>query len=343
MLRNSERSTFKKCRFLWDISYNRRLAPNVSQPALRFGTLVHSALALHYPVGKKRGKNPVTEFERLYQADLEESYEFGWRDEDGRWNDAGELGVAMLTGYLGEYGNDDRWEVLVTEHPYRVVVMHPLCGICQQEIYEGDCDAQCSGPKYVPWFAQTGVLDGVWKKLDEKRDYNIIVDHKTAKAISTRHLVMDDQAGSYWTWGYDSMIAEGLLKANVKLRGMMFNFLRKAIPDERPRNEAGHYLNKDGSVSKKQPSALFLRHYTFRDEFDRQEQRRRAMGEYKEIEMIRAGKLAISKSPGQMTCSGCWLLDACELHEVNGDWEEFLRQTTRLWNPYDAQEVMMGR
>lgn len=342
MLRNSERSAFKQCRFLWDIAYNRRLKPIHAMPALRFGNLMHQALAAYYVVGVKRGKNPVDEFTRLYERDLQESYEFGFKDEDGKWNDAGELGVAMLTNYLNTYGKDEDWEVLVTEHPYRVVVNHPLCAICGQEIYEGDCSAQCPGPVYRPWFAQTGILDGVWRHRS-KKDHTVVVDHKTAASISTSYLVMDDQAGSYWTWGVDYLWEAGLLKKGTKLNGMMFNFMRKAMPDERPKNEAGQSLNKDGSVSKVQPSPYFVRHYTWRDEYDRQMQRVRAMAEYAEMEKIRNGEATAYKSPGRMTCAGCWLLDACELHETGNDWESFLRQTTQTWEPYAAQEIELGR
>jgi len=322
MLRNSERGTFKKCRWLWDISYNRQRSTKISAPPLRYGTLIHESLARYYIKGVKRGVNPIKTFERLYAKDVEEAYEFGWRDDDGKWFDARELGVTMLTAYLEEYGKDEEWEVLVTEHPYATVVLHPVTG--------------------KPWFKQVGTLDGVWKHRS-KKDYTVIVDHKTAASISTGYLVLDDQAGSYWTWGVDYLHQNGLLDPKLKLNGMMFNFLRKATPDERPRDEQGYYLNKDGSVSKKQPAALFLRHYTWRDEFDRNMQRKSAMAEFREMEMARAGELSMYKTPGKMNCGGCWLLDACELHETGNDWETFLSQTSRGWNPYDAQEIMMGR
>lgn len=291
-------------------------------PALRFGTLVHESLAAYYIVGVKRGPNPVVTFEKLYERDLEEAFEFGWRDEDGKWNDAGELGVNMLTNYLNEYGSDDEWEVLVTEHPYRTMVHHPETG--------------------HPWFAQTGILDGVWRHR-RKKEHTVVVDHKTAKSINTRYLVMDDQAGSYWTWGVDFLREVELLAPGTNLNGMMFNFLRKAMKDERPQNDKGQYLNKNGSVSKQQPSPYFERHFTWRDEFDREEQRRRAMDEWREMELVREGKLGVTKSPNGPNCNSCWLLDACELHETGNDWEAFLSQTTKPWEPYDAHEIAMGR
>ena len=334
-LRNSERGAFKKCRWLWDISYNRHLSAKTSVPALRFGTLIHESLAPYYKVGVKRGPNPIVTFERLYKADVKKAYSFGWRDEDGKWSDAGELGVAMLTNYLNTYGSDEDWEVLVTEHPYQTIVNHPETG--------------------KPWFQQVGILDGVWRHRS-KKDTTIIIDHKTAASINTRYLALDDQAGSYWTWGVDYLYAKKLLSPGVKLNGMIFNFLRKAMPDERPTNELGQHLNKPtakekkefgpdypGSVSKVQPPPYFLRHYTWRDEYDREMQRTSATAEYAEIEAIRSGKMAIYKTPGAMTCGGCWLLDACELHETGNDWEEFLSQTSQGWEPYDQHSIEIGR
>lgn len=302
---------------------------------MRFGTLIHESFAPYYKVGVKRGPNPVTTFERLYEKDKAEAEAFGWRDEDGKWFNAGELGVSMLTNYLNLYGSDEDWEVLVTEHPYVATVLHPDTG--------------------KPWFIQTGILDGVWRHRS-KTKHTIVADHKTASTINKRYLAMDDQAGSYWTWGVDFLYHSGLLDPKVKLDGMMFNFLRKTMGDDRPKNDLGQSLNKPtakelkefgpdypGSVSKKQPALSFDRHYTWRDEFDRDMQRTRAMGEYREMEMVRSGELAISKTPSAQNCNGCWLLDACELHETGNDWEEFLSQTTKTWEPYAQHEIAMGR
>ena len=47
MLRNSERGALKKCEFLWDLTYNQHLKPQRDTPALRFGSLIHKALAAY--------------------------------------------------------------------------------------------------------------------------------------------------------------------------------------------------------------------------------------------------------------------------------------------------------
>jgi len=302
---------------MWDKSYNEHIQAQYSAPALRFGTLIHRSLAGWYIPGIKRGVNPVDSFTKFYEEDVAASYETGFRDEDGVWWEAGELGVAMMSHYLEQYGKDSEWEVLVTEQPFRQVVNHPVTG--------------------KPWFIYAGVMDGVWRHRPSKRIY--VADHKTAKAIITKHLQLDDQAGGYWTFGVDWLYEKGYLKRGQILTGMLYNYMRKAMKDQRPQDEAGHYLNKDGSVSKQQPSAYFQRPIILRSEVDREAVRERAMDQYREIEMVRAGELKAYKSPGQMTCNGCWLFDACELHETGNDWRTFLKQTSTAWDPYGEHEI----
>lgn len=328
MLRTSERGTLKGCEWRWDLEFNRRIKPQVSMPALRFGTLAHTAMAGWYVPGVKRGVSPVIGFERAYLE--EQAYvqqHFGARDEDGTWIDALELGVAMMENYLDEYGKDDLWEVLVTEKPFQVVVNDP------------DTDE--------PWFIYTGILDGVWRNRSTKDIW--IPDHKTTAGIGDsklNYLVLDDQAGAYWSWGVDYLAKEALLTKNQRLNGMLYNFLRKQKPDERPSkfvNGKRLYLNNDGSVSKKQPSPYFLRQPIFRDDYDRGQAKRRALIDMRRIEMLRAGELEITKNPGMFTCPGCWARDACELHETGGDFESFLKDSTRPWDPYAEHEVRDGR
>jgi hypothetical protein len=355
MLRNSERGTLKKCEFLWDLTYNRLLKPQTEMPALRFGSLIHQALAAYYVPGVKRGESPVTAFERAYAEDLKVNTElFGMRvEEDDVWVNALELGIAMMKNYLEEYGADDGWEVLVTEYPFEIVVHHPACELCgagtkrtlSAKVVAGCPD--CGGQGGQPWFLYVGVLDGVWRKRKDKTIW--IPDHKSTAGIgpkTTAHLQLDDQAGSYWSWGVDALVRAELLKKNQKLNGMLYNFMRKALPDERPSkiiNKKRVYLNKDGTVSLKQPSPYFLRQPIFRDEFDRAQAKHRSEVDFRRMELFRSGELEISKSPGMFTCPSCAMRDACELHETGADWESFISQTTKTWDPYAEHEVYDGR
>lgn len=338
MLRNSERSTAKRCEFLWELTYLQQLKPDSTMPALRFGTLAHKALADYYIPGVKRGEHPARAFERHYEADLKENETiFGMRvGEDEKWEDAAELGVAMFENYVDEYGKDEQWEVLVTEQPFRYLVYKP-----------GTEGHHYKQPE--PWFWAVGVLDGVWRNRSTKELW--IPDHKTIKGLSKdgrglKYLALDDQAGMYWSYGVDWLYQQGLLRPKQKLNGMLYNFLRKTMPDERPsRIEKGKrlYLNKDGSVSKQQPSPYFLRKPVFRDEYDREEAKRRIAIDFQRQAMLRSGQLEISKNPGQFTCPMCPMFDVCELHETGNDYKTFIKQTTKPWDPYAEHEIYAGR
>jgi hypothetical protein len=338
MLRNSERSTLKRCEWLWDMTYNQRLKPVTEMPALRYGSLVHKALADYYIPGVKRGPLPALNFKRHYDADMKRNEEiFGIRvSDDEKWVNAEELGVSMLENYIDEYGDDSVWEVLVTEHPFQTLVRRPKPTDYSHDWHEGD-----------PWFIYTGVLDGIWRHRVSKELW--IPDHKTTDGIGEKkwtHLALDDQAGGYWSWGLDYLYKEGFLKKNQQLHGMLYNLLRKALPDERASKFVGNarvYLNLDGTVSKRQPPAYFKRITVFRDEFDRDQARRRSMIDFQRIEMFRSGQLEISKTPGMFTCPMCPIRDACELHETGNDYGSFIKETTQGWDPYAEHEVYDGR
>jgi hypothetical protein len=186
------------------------------------------------------------------------------------------------------------------------------------------------------------VIDGLW--YDREKGYIFLMDHKTAIAIQTQYLSLDDQATAYWTWGWDWMVQAGLVDPDVKPAGMMYNILRKAIKDERPQNKDGHYLNKDGSVSKQQPSPYFVRQPVFRDWKEREKARERVLIEYADMERIRKeGIEQAYKNPSQFTCPSCWAFDICELDEVGAPGAEELKEAmTRSWEPYHQREVYAG-
>lgn len=339
MLRTSERTTLKKCEWLWDRTYNDRLKPHTDAPALRFGSLVHRALAAWYVPGVKRGTHPAVAFEAAYEDDMKENQEiFGMRvgeGDDERWENAHELGIAMMNNYVDEYGNDDRWEVLATEMPFRVLVTHEVR------------KAEWPHSKVEPWFYYTGVIDGLWRDRRDKKIW--IPDHKTTGGIGDKnwsHLVLDDQAGAYWSYGVDFLREKKILGPKQRLAGMMYNIMRKAMPDERASkliDGKRMYLNQDGTVSKKQPSPYFKRMPIFRDEHDREEVKYRAQVDYARIELFRRGQLPLTKNPGMFTCPMCPMRDACELHETGNDYLAFLEQTTKQWDPYSEHEVYEGR
>jgi len=355
MVRTSERASMKGCEFAWDLRFNKRLQPDYAAPALRFGTLIHKALAAYYVPGVKRGEHPAIAFERFYEEDLnKQGSHFGQRVDVGldeeKWVSALELGIAMMEHYIDVYGKDDEWEVIVTEFPFETVVY-------RKERDDGTWEHTMEGSDYTdgsgiswkaePVFKYVGVLDGVWRHRRTKELW--IPDHKTTAGIGEQkwtHLALDDQAGSYWTFGLDAIRANGWLKPNQQLHGMLYNLMRKALPDDRPflvENRQRFYLNQNGSISKRQPKEFFKRIPVFRDAYDGQMVRNRAVVDFKRMQMFRSGDLEITKHPGANTCPMCAFRDACELHETGGDWEEYLRMTTKTWDPYAEHEVYDGR
>lgn len=323
LLRTSERTTFLTCRVRWDFAYNQRLAPKTASPALRFGRLVHLAMAAYYKKGIKRGRRPALTFEKLYKAELEEQTAIGFIDEEGKWQDSLELGLTMLKGYVDHWGKDEEWEVLHTEVPFQVEVFHPKT------------------ERYL--FTYVGTLDGVWRNRSNKQIW--IPDHKTTAKDPTKQadaLVLDDQVAAYWTYGVDWLLAEGVLKPKDELRGMMFNFLKKQLPDTRERNAQGQYLNQNGSVSKQQPSPWYHRERTYRGDIERERARVRIVDQAHEMHLARQGKLPIYINPGpayKPNCQGCAFKDPCQLREAGANYKRLIKAQYEEWDPYSEHEL----
>ena len=128
------------------------------------------------------------------------------------------------------------------------------------------------------------------------------------------------------------------------LDGMLYTFMRKAKTDPRPRNSDGLCLNKDGSVSAKQPSPIFHRELIYRSESDRERARERAVREVRDMIRLRAAEVddpavAAYKAPHFINCAMCQYRDMCELHEIGQDWEGLRDVTMDKWDPYAAHEI----
>jgi hypothetical protein len=310
-LRNSERQTYINCRQKWWWAYGERWQPKVAGPALRFGTLIHQALELRYPPGTTRGPHPALSFERLYQEELAEATRMGFRDEDGKWMDAGELGVAMMTGFVEEYGDDDEWEVISSEMAFRTRISEDV--------------------------TMVGRLDGVWRS--RRTDHLLMVDWKTTAQFWGDFLPMDEQAGVYWAFAPAYLRKHGILRKGQSMKGILYTFLRKAMPDDRPKNDLGQSLNKDGTVSKRQPNPLFERHVTYRDRYDREQIRARVIEQAREMQLIKEGQLAVYKAPSIRNCGGCAFRNVCEMHETGADYAPLLRSFFQKHDPYDSYHL----
>lgn len=375
-VRSSARKSFNNCEWAWDLAYNKNVQPHETKSALRFGTLIHSALEKFYRSGTKRGPHPAKTFQRLYRADAAKHAEFGVYS-DEVWVNAYDLGTHMMRNYIDLYGKDERYKVIATEQPF------------QQPVYETHWKLTNERGKKVKRrvhrFTYMGVLDGIW--WDTEKERMLLVDHKTAATIKqlVAKLPWDLQSTAYWTWGVDWMVEQGMLKSHEQLDGLLFNIMAKSKgDDDRPRNAEGLALNKPtkpaliaawedhgmelpgrasvktlmdgltekgvdpwqyGEVSKRQGSELFMRFPSFRGESERELAREMAMADFLEMEEIRSGQRKPRKMypDGPFGCTACAYKDVCELHEVGEDWQELLEATMSGWDPYSEHEMAEAR
>jgi hypothetical protein len=327
MLRTSERRSYLRCRQAWWWEYVERLKPKDERKALAFGTLVHKALELYMPPGRKRGPHPAITFEALYAKHLADGgIGLGARgealdDEDakGDWTDGLALGQAMLNGYYDLYHeHDKRYEVLASEYSFKSPVL--------------DEDG-----KVIAYYV--GTFDGIWRDRGDKRKPLLLNDYKTAAQLDTSYLRLDEQANAYYTFGVDAMKRDGLLRDDASISTLLFNFLVKKMPDERPTDAEGRALNKDGSVSMRQPSVRYHREPVYRNDNCREQVMNRAIDQFIEMQLAREGEVPILKTPDRFSCGFCAYRDPCELHEIGEDYQEFIRLMYKTWSPYDAHVV----
>lgn len=362
--RNSERSTYRRCRLKWDWSYNLKLNPPRDKGALVLGRLAHKALEIRYPPGRKRGPHPAKTFEKLYRRG---DYDFSQWDEEGNKVDALELGLAMMNGYVAEYGADDHIEIIQPECTIQIDV----------------CDRQ--GNYICTW---VGTADAAYMDLARSSPRRKVVgalEHKTAKSIEEELTIVSgygEQALSY-TWALDMWLHHNdHLPADQHLDHVKFNWLKKALPDERPVNEHGQSLNmpkKDallnklmeigvscyssmkveelsallvkhkvnplllGEPSKRQPGKLFHRWNMDVSQGNLKEINRRIRAEAWEMAQVRAGKLPIIKNPTKDCKWDCPFQEACELHEMGAEFEDMLEMEFTTWNPYEDHELELEK
>jgi hypothetical protein len=277
----------------------------------------------------------------------------------------GELGPVLMDEYIDFWGEDNRWYVISTEQAFRIPVTDPKTGL---------------------QFTFVGVIDLVLRDRESgKRKEIWLMDHKTCKDDPTKKaaaLILDEQSSSYWKYGVMWLREQGIILPGTNLQGMLFNFLRKGMPDDRPVNALGQALNKPskeallaeakrrrldvqakltvpelinllgeesalqlGEVSKVQPSPLFHREFVYRGEYDGEMLHHRTLAQARRMHYMRTGKLDVEKTPGTLHsphCNWCEFRNMCELHETGGDWETVKKFEFSVWDPYAQHEIDNG-
>jgi hypothetical protein len=302
MLRTSERRAAKRCWQRYEWGNLEGLTTTDPSAALWFGSGVHDVLAYYYgKTGFRRNLDFLDVWEKWCDEGSDDGEYVGAAEYGDKFNlELRALGRAMLKGYHEHWGGDKDWDVIATERTFQVRIPMP----------DG------THVTYV------GTWDGVYRHRVTKKVR--LMEHKTAKAISNKHLSLDDQAGSYWAVAYTILAKEGILKPKQGIEGITYNYLRKALPDQRPRNKEGHYLNQDGRVSKSQPAPLFERFEIKRNARERAVQIQKIKNEVHHIRAIKDGSLPVTKNPTADCSWDCSFFQMCEVHDQGGTaWEEF--------------------
>jgi PD-(D/E)XK nuclease superfamily len=319
ILSTSERSSFLRCPWQWWHKYRMGYAPKgETADALWFGTGIHIALAEWYQKGKRRGPHPAETFDTWCAGeirDIKAAYAQGdWEEgsfDDAKYEDAHDLGVDMLEGYVDKYGKDEHWHIIAVETVFRVRVVR-----------EG---------KPVAIFRSA--WDGVFRDL---RDGEIwVLENKSAKAIQTNYLEHDNQGGSYFAVASAVLRSRGILGPDEKIAGVMYNFLRKSLKDDRPQNETGAYLNMDGSVSKKQPPPRFVRFPIDRSPGEVEGQMTRMANEVFVMNGVRSGAIPLLKNKTR-DCTWCEFSGPCKADDRGSPaYQALLDQHYVQSDPYD--------
>lgn len=314
IVRSHERITFKRCQKKWYWAWKLGLVPKTKVfGALDLGTWVHVALSIWYTQRPRRNNLP-----EIFKGVAEEATRDAPDLVADKAEELSQLGLAMMIAYSKHYGLDKNVRVIKAEIPLEfkfsndkgeIVAIHKL------------------KPDLVYVDSST---DEVW-----------LMEHKTASAIRHEHLVIDDQARPYGAMAERALKNIGAIGPNDKFRGIMYNFIRKALPDLRPTDAEGRYLNKNGSVSKSQPPPLFKRVPVVMGSGAKAQTLKRVraetifittMTELLRDKAIQAGNL--NKTPHSSCPKFCDYFTMCVLEEEGADIRAIQKSMYNRINPY---------
>lgn len=355
LLRTSERNDFKRCPWMWQETWGKGYGSRRVPTWAWFGTAIHAGLEARYPIGVKRGK--ISAMLEAFEESVGEETGRIWTEnpnailEEAEVVDAKELGRAMLLGYVEKYGEDTEWEVVHTEQPFQINVPDPNDESKVLVVYAGTWD----------FLGRNRSTKEFW-----------IWDHKTRKSFPQRWDFYDlnDQAGSYLWVAPEVLRHLGVFGKKDRIEGLVFNALKKHMPDNRPRNEQGLATNKPlkadyqavlddaeipygtrdpisvlhrlageagltvyGAVSKVQPAELFHRAEVYRSPLERVVQGQRVQQEAAWMDAVRTGKMPAFKVPTE-DCVRCKIFDYCMTHEQDPAEGAEMRAATMMPRDY---------
>jgi len=241
LIRSHEIMDYKRCPKMWYWKWRLGLVPKEkSFGALDLGTWLHDALAHWYMnyAGKHRtGAALAVCFDHFALKAIDSAPAKTPQHVVDKAQELYKLGQAMLISYAKEYQGDRNWIVIGAEIPLEVEIT--------------DKNDQTIGLYRLK-------LDLAIRERTTGKIW--IIEHKSAKTIRTEHLTIDGQARPYGALAEIAMRHVGVLSHTDVVEGILYNYLRKTMPDVREVDTKGLALNKDGTVSKRQPSPMFKRH-----------------------------------------------------------------------------------
>lgn len=252
LLRQSERAAFKRCQWAWYQEYVKGLRPLVEKAdAADFGTIGHVCLAEYYTgPGDKRGPHPAETWTKLAGEVRTNIRSAGDEEHAAQWDDFYELGLELLDAYIERYQGDPHWDVIVDGAERRFDVLIPDVRVPRQETNKGR-------RVYTPIVKLVGTIDLCVRDLNQmdnkQRPVVKMVDHKFLGRITeTEYLTLDEQPSTYISVGTHALQQQGLLEKDQVIKGMEYNFVKRAKLDTRLRDLQGlarnnpqkkHYLD----------------------------------------------------------------------------------------------------
>jgi hypothetical protein len=369
LMRQSERATFKRCNWKWYQIHVNQIRPIVEKykDAADFGTLFHLALAEYYIPGTVRGPHPAETWEREAKGIITKLKSTEIRDDETivKWEDFYQLGLDLANAYVERYKGDPHWEILDAERRFTVNI---------PDIRYKPLKSEKGKRGYRPIVNLVGTIDLVFRDLntaDSKgRPLVKLLDHKTVGRIETHHLTLDEQCSTYSAVGTHELRRQGLIEQDEVVKGMEYNFVKRAALDTRPRDDKGrarnkpvkrhyaeaighlldkpvdkykmdelekvaasHGINVYGDVSADQSGDNFYRIFIPRTPKERQRQIERISQEALVMNMVRTGELPVLKTPTK-DCYFCEFFQLCELDESGGDTEYFIETTMKKVDMY---------
>jgi hypothetical protein len=314
-VRHSERVDYKRCPKKWYWHWRLGLFPKQTSAALELGTWMHEALARYYS-GTQQGLAG-------YFIDVTDSVLKQFEGPEHTLQQLEELiglGIAMAEAYDKRYA-DETVDVVAAEIPLEFPI-------------RDDDGTIVAIHKLKPDLVFRDAERNVW-----------LMEHKTAKQIRLEHLPIDDQARPYAAMAEIALRRAGVISNRDQFKGVMYNFLRKALPDEREMDAQGKYLNKNGTVSKRQPTPVFVRHPIVLTRKSKQIALMRLQIETRILTGYTAALRAkeinphhIPKTPHSSCPKLCPYFAMCVVEEQGGNIREMQRTMYRKENPYTYDE-----